>query len=252
MGDKTKIQWADASWNPVTGCDHVSPGCDRCYAEKLAEQWSGTKQYPNGFRITLWPERLDLPIRWKKPRKVFVNSMSDLFHKGIPVEYVDQIWDVMLRSPRHIFQVLTKRSSRMARYVREAETAPHIWLGVSVEDEKRKVRIAHLRETPTIGVRFLSCEPLLGPLALTPEELDGIGWVIVGGESGPEARRMDPDWAREIRDCCEAAGVPFFMKQMGSYGRQGKGGDLDAIPTDLQRRAYPPIPGQQESLFGAG
>ena len=257
MGDKTRIEWTDATWGPVTGCTKVSSGCDNCYAESIATRFAGTKAYPDGFKVTLRPERLDQPLRWKRPRRIFVNSMSDLFHQDVPDEYIARVWAVMALAPQHTFQVLTKRHGRMrsllssgqfadAVWVQATELmgerdlparsfvhpAPNVWLGVSVEDQAAAdLRIPALRDT-LAAVRFLSCEPLLGPVCLdlmhstdghapgssAPSEADErIDWIIVGGESGPGARPMHPDWARSLRDQCAAAGVPFFFKQWGEW-----------------------------------
>ena len=232
---ESKIEWTNKTWNPVTGCRKVSPGCDHCYAERFAERFRGVKGHPyeQGFDVKLWPERLGQPRRWRKPSMVFVNSMSDLFQTGVPFGFVDEVWNTMLATPQHTYQILTKRPGRMRKYsncdairtpfVVSVLTAnpwplPNVWLGTSVEDRKRTVRIKHLRQVQA-AVRFLSLEPLLGDLGEL--DLDGIGWVIVGGESGPGARPMDPAWARSIRDQCRAAAVPFFYKQSGA--RQGKG-----------------------------
>ena len=230
MGDRSAIEWTDATWNPVTGCTKVGAGCDNCYAERFAERFRGVPghAYEQGFDLMLHPKRLDQPLRWSKPRRIFVNSMSDLFHKGVPEEYADRVFDVMERTDRHTFQILTKRSTRMAKYLRNryAESPPpaHIWCGVSIEDRTKLSRLRHLREAPA-AVRFLSLEPLLGPL---PDlDLNGIGWVVVGGESGPGARPMHADWAREIRDLCLGAAVPFFFKQWGGLRPKSNGRTLD-------------------------
>ena len=241
MGDKSAIEWTDATWNPVTGCTKVTRGCDNCYAERLAERFRGTPGHPfeRGFDLTLRPERLSQPLSWKRPRKIFVNSMSDLFHKEIPAEFVDRVFDVMEEADRHVFQILTKRSSLMESYLKrryEWSNAPrHIWCGVSVEDHMATARIRHLRRAP-VAVRFLSIEPLLGPVG--DIDLEGISWVIVGGESGPRARPMQERWALDIRDLCERAGVDFFFKQWGgptpkSRGRRLKGAEHNAIPVRL-------------------
>ena len=241
MGDKSAIEWTDATWNPVTGCTKVTRGCDNCYAERLAERFRGTPGHPfeRGFDLTLRPERLSQPLSWKRPRKIFVNSMSDLFHKEIPAEFVDRVFDVMEEADRHIFQILTKRSSLMESYLKrryEWRKAPrHIWCGVSVEDHMATARIRHLRRAP-VAVRFLSIEPLLGPVG--DIDLKGISWVIVGGESGPKARPMQERWALDIRDLCERAGVDFFFKQWGgptpkSRGRRLKGAEHNAMPVHL-------------------
>ena len=241
MGDKSAIEWTDATWNPVTGCTKVTRGCDNCYAERLAERFRGTPGHPfeRGFDLTLRPERLSQPLSWNRPRKIFVNSMSDLFHKEIPAEFVDRVFDVMEEADRHVFQILTKRSSLMESYLKRrygwGKAPRHIWCGVSVEDHMATARIRHLRRAP-IAVRFLSIEPLLGPVG--DIDLEGISWVIVGGESGPGARPMQERWALDIRDLCERAGVDFFFKQWGgptpkSRGRRLKGAEHNAIPVRL-------------------
>lgn len=281
MADKSKIEWTEATWNPVTGCTKVSPGCDHCYAETFAERFRGTKGHPyeHGFDLTLRPERLDQPLRWKRPRRVFVNSMSDLFHEQVPEEFIVRVFAVMAASPWHTFQVLTKRHGRMRSllngdlfeaavmdrvdflcadhppYAQPEWPLPNVWLGVSVEDQKwADIRIPALLQTPA-AVRWLSCEPLLGPVDLHahddglhhwlpdfgPYYDDGSGepvcqahglsqcvqgcafidWVVVGGESGPGARPMHPGWARSLRDQCTAAGVPYFFKQWGGWAPNG-------------------------------
>ena len=230
MATNSEIEWTDSTWNPVTGCTKISTGCDNCYAERLSERFRGVTGHPfvTGFDLTLRPERLDQPLRWARPRKIFVNSMSDLFHKGIPGEYLDQIFNTMERATWHVFQVLTKRSSRMRDYIQSrygaAGTPAHVWLGSSLEDESKVSRIRHLRQTPA-GVRFLSIEPLIGRIEELP--LDGIHWVIVGGESGPRARPIDARWVRDIRDQCLTAGVPFFFKQWGGLQAKSGGRVLD-------------------------
>jgi protein gp37 len=230
MADNSHIEWTDATWNPVTGCTKITAGCDRCYAERFAERFRGVPGHPysTGFDLTLRPERLEQPKLWKRPRLIFVNSMSDLFHKEIPDDYRGQVFDTMEEAKQHTYQVLTKRSSILRRFVNArygaSKSPSHIWLGVSVENAESVVRIRHLREAQ-VAVRFLSLEPLIGPL---PElELDGIHWVIVGGESGPGARPMDPAWVRDIRDQCEAAGVAFFFKQWGGLRPKTGGRELD-------------------------
>lgn len=242
MGDNSAIEWTDATWNPVTGCTKISRGCDHCYAERLAERFRGIPGHPfeHGFDLTLRPERLSQPLSWKRPRRIFVNSMSDLFHKRIPTEFLDRVFDTMERADWHIFQILTKRSTLMVDYLRRrygANFAPsHIWCGVSLEDHTGTARIRHLQTAP-VSVRFLSLEPLLGPI--TDLDLQGISWVIVGGESGPNARPMEPNWVLGIRDQCERNGVPFFFKQWGgrtpkSGGRLLEGIEYNATPTHLQ------------------
>lgn len=283
MADTSKIEWTDATWNVVTGCEKVSPGCDNCYAETFAERWRGIPghHFEPGFDVTLRPERLDLPFRWRKPKRVFVNSMSDLFHKDIPDEYIARVFAVMALTPQHTYQVLTKRHGRMRSLLNDSAFVdavrkqmyeddayatlargglptwplPNVWLGVSVEDQKRAdLRIPALVDTPA-AVRFLSCEPLLGPVDLfagdhSTHERDfdgtddyvcldcstddrhvpwrvidrsalGIDWVIVGGESGRKARPLAPQWATALRDQCAAADVPFFFKQWGEYAPTG-------------------------------
>ena len=230
MADSTAIEWTDATWNPVTGCTKISAGCDHCYAERFSERFRGTRGHPfeNGFDLTLRPERLEQPLRWRVPRMIFVNSMSDLFHKEIPNEFISRVCDTMERANWHTFQVLTKRSSLMRDLLRRrygAKRGPrHIWFGVSVEDSSKKSRIRHLQETPA-GVRFLSVEPLIGPIGKL--DLTDIDWVIVGGESGPGAREMKLEWAREVRDQCYESGVPFFFKQWGGLRPKSGGRELD-------------------------
>lgn len=230
MSTQTAIEWTDATWNPVSGCTKVSSGCDHCYAERFAERFRGVPGHPfeHGFDLVLRPHKLDEPLSWRKPRRIFVNSMSDLFHKDIPLEFIDRVFETMERAHWHVFQVLTKRSSLMRRYVNRrysGTTAPaHIWLGVSVEDRRSLVRIRHLREARA-SVRFLSLEPLLE--ALPNLDLDGIHWAIAGGESGPHARPVDPDWVRQLRDRCRSADVPFFFKQWGGRTSKSGGNELD-------------------------
>lgn len=232
MADKTSIEWTDSTWNPATGCTKISRGCDRCYAERFSERFRGIKGHPyeQGFDLRLWPERLDQPMRWKRPRMIFVNSMSDLFHKDIPLEFVSQIFDTMERADWHVYQVLTKRSSLMRDFVNGrfsgSPVPAHIWLGVSVEDRPALSRIEHLRQT-NATTRFVSAEPLLGPLGEI--DLAGIHWVIVGGESGPGFRPMQAEWAREIRDQCVRTRVPLFFKQWGGIRPKSGGNLLDAI-----------------------
>ena len=242
MSDNTSIEWTDATWNPVTGCTKITRGCDNCYAERIAERFRGTPGHPfeRGFDLTLRPERLSQPLSWRRPRRVFVNSMSDLFHKDIPTKFIDSVFDTMEAADWHVFQVLTKRSSLMRNYLQNryaASAAPRqIWCGVSVEDHTATARIRHLQEAP-VPVRFLSIEPLLGPVGKI--DLTGISWVIVGGESGPKARRMELQWVRQIKDQCADEGVDFFFKQWGgrtakSGGRELDGEEYNAMP-DLFR-----------------
>lgn len=229
MAETSSIEWTDATWNPVTGCTKISSGCDNCYAARFSERWRGIPDHPfeKGFDITLRPERISAPLRWRSKKMIFVNSMSDLFHKDIPWSFVDSVFETMEAADWHIFQVLTKRSSLMKKYlkIRYQDQVPNnIWFGTSVENTKAKSRIRHLRESPQ-GMRFLSIEPLLGPLGRL--QLNGIDWVIVGGESGPKARSMHIDWVREVRDQCNAQGVAFFFKQWGGFRPKAGGRELD-------------------------
>lgn len=294
MGDRSRIEWTEATWNPVTGCDEVTPGCDVCYAKTLAERFRGTPghYFENGFDVQLRPERLDQPLRWKRPRAIFVNSMSDLFHKDVTDDFIADVFAVMALSGQHQFQLLTKRHSRMRSLLSSDDfrwqvwhcmltithersmpmpaghatglrwPLPNVWLGVSVEDQTRaNLRIPALLDTPA-AVRFLSCEPLLGPidlrqsLAKSRPDFDGdrlyvrdrLHWVIAGGESGRGARPMHPDWARDLRDQCAAAEVPFHFKQWGEHdetgnrvGKKAAGRLLDGINHD----GYPQPTGGQ-------
>lgn len=227
----TGIEWTEATWNPVTGCTKVSPGCKHCYAERLRA--IGQPNYRNGFELTLQPHMLDAPLRWRRPRTVFVNSMSDLFHEDVPVAFIERVFEVMRLAGWHRFQVLTKRADRLADLAPALSWPPNVWMGVSVENAKYRVRIERLRSTAA-PVKFLSLEPLLGPL---PDlGLDGIDWVIVGGESGPGARPMEPGWALDIRDQCVRAGVPFFFKQWGGRHKKRAGRVLDGRTWDQPRR----------------
>jgi protein gp37 len=242
MPTTTQIEWTDATWNPVTGCTKITRGCDFCYAERFSERFRGVSGHPfeRGFDLTLRPDRLKQPLAWRQPKRIFVNSMSDLFHKEIPQQFVDAVFDTMEMADWHTFQILTKRSSLMARYLRGrygSDVAPaHIWLGVSVEDRQNAVRIKHIRATRA-SVKFISFEPLLGPIGEV--ELAGIDWAIVGGESGPKARPMDEAWAVELRDQCLSAGVAFFFKQWGGI-RPKSGGRL------LRGREWNEYPGATE------
>ncbi len=221
MGDKSAIEWTDATWNPVTGCTKISPGCKNCYAERLAFRLKemGNPRYKNGFRVTLHPDQLDLPLRWGKAKMIFVNSMSDLFHEAVPDEYIKKVFATMVKADWHIFQILTKRAERLAKLAPQLPWPAHVWQGVSVESQTYTKRVIALQKVPAT-VRFLSVEPLLGPIANLP--LDGVHWVIVGGESGPRHRPIKPEWIREIRKQCRTAQVPFFFKQWG--GRTAKSG----------------------------
>ena len=226
MGDKSSIEWTDATWNPVTGCTAISAGCDHCYAELLSYrlQKMGAAKYRNGFEVTLHPDALNQPLRWRTPRRVFVNSMSDLFHAHVPRDFVIQIWDMMARCPQHTFQVLTKRPERMARFTTDYPAPANVWLGTSVEDSRVTRRIDFLRDCNS-EVRFLSCEPLIGPLERL--NLDGIHWVIAGGESGKFYRPIEPEWVRNIQKQCQSANVAFFFKQWGGLTPKSGGRVLD-------------------------
>lgn len=240
MAQTSKIEWTDATWNPVTGCSKISPGCKYCYADRMANrlQAMGQPRYRNGFDITLQPDMLLRPLDWREPRHIFVNSMSDLFHNDIPIDYIKQVFDIMRQAYWHTFQVLTKRSTRLAEISHKLRWPNNVWMGVSVENVDYKFRIAHLQQVPAV-VRFLSIEPLLGPVSRIP--LHGIDWVIVGGESGPKARAMEAEWVRSIRDKCIAYDVPFFFKQWGGTRKSKNGRQLDGqtwqeIPTPRSRR----------------
>jgi protein gp37 len=236
MSLNTKIEWTDATWNPIRGCTKISPGCAHCYAETFAERFRGVAGHPyeQGFDFRLIPEKLDEPLRWKSPRMVFVNSMSDLFHESVADDYIEQVCRVMQQAHWHTFQVLTKRSERMRGLLqsrlRFAADEPHIWFGVSVENRKHGLpRIEHLREAPA-GLRMLSVEPLLEDLGAL--DLSGIGWIILGGESGHGARPMQPEWVRSVRNQCQAASIPFFFKQWGGVRKNQSGRTLDGRTHD--------------------
>lgn len=230
MAQNSSIEWTDATWNPVTGCTKIGAGCDNCYAERFAERFRGVEDHPFevGFDLTLRPERIGHPLAWKKPRMIFVNSMSDLFHKQIPDDFINQVFDTMEQASHHTFQVLTKRSSRMRNYINKryaGDLAPrHIWLGTSVEDGTKKSRIRHIADM-NATVRFLSLEPLIGPIGKL--NLNGIHWVIVGGESGPKSRPIKEEWVIDIRDQCQNANVAFFFKQWGGLRPKSNGRDLE-------------------------
>jgi len=232
MAATSEIEWTDATWNPVTGCTKVSPGCDNCYAERFAERWRGVSgnYFADGFDLKLRPNMLARPDQWRTKRRIFVNSMSDLFHRDVPDSYIDRVFRVMERVERHVYQVLTKRPERMMRYLRKrygTSPAPeHVWLGVSVENNNYAWRADMLRRSPA-SVRFLSMEPLIG--AVDRVSLEAIDWVIVGGESGPGWRHMEADWVRNVRDRCGAAGIPFFFKQ---WHKAGTGRELDGLTWD--------------------
>lgn len=231
MAQGSGIEWTESTWNPVTGCTKVSPGCKNCYAKRMAErlQAMGQVNYANGFDLTIQPHMLELPLGWKKPQAVFVNSMSDLFHEHVPTAYIREVFNVMNRAYWHRFQVLTKRAERLITLNAELKWAPNIWMGVSVENDKYRSRIDELRST-WAHLKFLSLEPLLGPLRNL--NLSDIDWVIVGGESGPKARPIDPAWVTDLRDQCRQARVPFFFKQWGGKNKKKTGRILDGRTWD--------------------
>jgi protein gp37 len=222
MATHSSIEWTESTWNPITGCTKISPGCKHCYAERMAKrlQAMGQPNYARGFRVTLQEQALELPLRWKKPQTIFVNSMSDLFHEDVPATFIRHVFDVMVRCHWHRFQILTKRSERLLTLSPKLPWTPNIWMGVSVESKEYYSRIRDLRATGAF-VKFLSCEPLLGPLPRMP--LKGIDWVIAGGESGPRSRPMEPAWVEGICYQCAKAGVPFFFKQWGGTNKKKAG-----------------------------
>ncbi len=251
MADKSKIEWTEATWNPVTGCSKVSAGCKNCYAERLARrlQAMGNARYRNGFEVTLHPDLVDLPTRWRGPRLIFVNSMSDLFHEKVPLAFVQRVFATMRSSPQHTFQVLTKRSARLRALAGQLDWPPNVWMGVSVEDAGALWRVGDLCAVPAT-VRFLSCEPLIGPFDELP--LDGVHWVIVGGESGPNARPMRTKWIRSIFRQCRRAGVPFFFKQWGGVRKDLTGRELGGRTYDeMPGRLAVPAQGEQAELVPA-
>jgi protein gp37 len=231
MGLKSSIEWTESTWNPVTGCTKISPGCKHCYAERMAGRLKamGQRNYRNGFTLTLQEQALELPLKWKKPQRIFVNSMSDLFHADVPLPFIQRAYDVMRQAHWHQFQVLTKRSERLAEVSAQIDWPENVWMGVSIESNKYCFRADHLRQVPA-RVRFLSLEPLLGPLPAL--DLAGIDWVIVGGESGPGARPMKEDWALQIRRVCQESQVPFFFKQWGGVNKKAAGRLLDGTTFD--------------------
>lgn len=239
MGLSSSIEWTEATWNPVTGCDKVSAGCKFCYAERMAARLKamGQPNYRNGFKLTLHEHMIDLPLTWRKPQTIFVNSMSDLFHKEVPLDFIQKVFQVMKDAHWHRFQVLTKRAERLSSISSFLPWSPNIWMGVSVENCDVAYRIDHLRQSGS-HIKFLSIEPLLGPLHNL--ELSGINWVIVGGESGPRSRPVDPAWVTDIRNQCVNASVPFFFKQWGGInkkksGRLLEGRTWDEMPTSYHR-----------------
>ena len=226
MATATSIEWTDTTWNPVTGCTKISPGCKNCYAERMAGrlQAMGQPRYRNGFDLTLQEDVVEQPLTWRRPRRVFVNSMSDLFHVDVPAAFIARVFATMVAAPQHSFQILTKRPERVVELAGELPWPTNVWMGTSIERQDYAWRSSMLRKVPA-RVRFLSVEPLLGPIPRLP--LTGIDWVIVGGESGPGARRMDPEWARSIRDQCVSRAVPFFFKQWGGPNKKATGRELD-------------------------
>jgi protein gp37 len=242
MADGSSIEWTEATWNPVTGCTKVSAGCKHCYAERMSVrlQAMGKPHYSGGFRLALHEDALTIPFRWHSPRLIFVNSMSDLFQEGVPLGFIQQVFDVMLACPQHTFQILTKRPQIAAQFADALRWPDNVWLGTSVEDARVLDRIKDLRRVPA-AIRFLSVEPLLGPIPRLP--LTGIDWVIVGGESGPGARPMEREWVRQIRDRCVTQGVPFFFKQWGGTNKKKTGRKLDG-------RYWNQLP-ERRSLFAA-
>jgi len=236
MSDNSKIEWTDATWNPVTGCNKVSPGCKHCYALTFAERWRGIPghHFEQGFDLKLWPERLELPMAWRTPRRIFVNSMSDLFHERVPLDFIRRVFATMRACPQHQFQVLTKRAEQLVEVCGSLVWPKNVWMGVSIENEKYAFRSDLLRKVPA-KVRFLSVEPLIGSIPKLP--LRGIHWVIVGGESGPGARPMEPEWVTSIHAQCVRARVPFFFKQWGGVRKHQTGRELHGRTFDEMPRA---------------
>jgi protein gp37 len=231
----TSIEWTHSTWNPTTGCDLLSPGCDHCYAERMSLRLKamGQPKYANGFQLTLHNDAIGRPLTWRKPQRIFVNSMSDLFHDAVPFDFIQRVFATMRQAHWHQFQVLTKRSGRLLALSDEIDWPPNVWMGVSVESAAYKSRIDHLRKTGA-AVKFLSIEPLLGDLGTL--NLENIDWIIVGGESGPEARPLDPAWVRSVRDQCDVANVPFFFKQWGGVNKKRTGRILDGRSHDALPR----------------
>jgi protein gp37 len=222
MSTNSRIEWTQNTWNPVTGCTKISSGCKNCYSERMAKRLQAMElpRYRNGFQVTLHEDILALPFTWKQPRVIFVNSMSDLFHEKVPDSFIHKVFDTMIKCPQHTFQILTKRSKRLVKLSRSLPWANNIWMGVSVEDDQVVYRVSDLQKTPS-SIRFISYEPLIGPI--NSLSLDGIHWVIVGGESGPGARQMNIDWVISIQKQCESADVPFFFKQWGGTRKKSAG-----------------------------
>ncbi len=231
MALSSSIEWTESTWNPLTGCTKVSPGCANCYAERMSLRLRamGNPNYANGFTITLHEDALGLPLKWRRQQTIFVNSMSDLFHENVPDEFIFRVFDIMQRADWHCFQILTKRSERLLDISPKLTWMPHIWMGVSVEEQNYTYRIDHLRRTGA-NVKFLSIEPLLGPISIL--NLEGIDWVIVGGESGPKSRPLKKSWVIDIRDQCQENNVPFFFKQWGGINKKKAGRELDGHTWD--------------------
>jgi protein gp37 len=248
MAAESKIEWTEMTWNPVTGCTKVSAGCQHCYAERMAKrlQAMGVERYRNAFQVTLHEDLIELPLKWKRPRLVFVNSMSDLFHEDVPLDFIQRVFETMVRCPEHNFQVLTKRSRRLRELACRLPWPSNVWIGVSIEDASVIYRIHDLCTVPA-ATRFLSCEPLLEPLDNLP--LDGIQWVIVGGESGPGARPMRPEWVESIMRQCRVADVPFFFKQWGGVRKKRAGRRLHGRTYDEMPAAFFDRPAAQLQLM---
>jgi len=240
MAQRSRIEWTDSTWNPVTGCTKISPGCKFCYAERMAGRLHamGQHRYRNNFRSTLQIDLLETPLRWLSPRVIFVNSMSDLFHDDVPASYIASVFDTIKRADWHVFQVLTKRSERLRALARDLQWPRNLWMGVSVENEDYMSRVRDLQTVPAT-IRFLSVEPLLGAIPRLP--LAGVHWVIVGGESGPRARPMKVEWVRQIRDRCLDRGVPFFFKQWGGPRKERTGRELDGQTWDERPALAPTV-----------
>ena len=241
MADNSAIEWTEATWNPVTGCTKVSPGCAHCYAETFAERWRGTAGHPyeQGFDLRMWPHRLAQPLRWKRPRMIFVNSMSDLFHEDIPEPYLRKVFEVMRVADHHTYQILTKRHERLAEIAPTLPWPPNVWIGVSIENRRFVHRADYLREVEDAAVRFISAEPLLGPLEGL--DLTRIDWLIAGGESGPGHRPVRLEWVRELRDRCQAEGVAYFFKQWGGHRPKSRGRELDGRTWDEMPGSRTPV-----------
>lgn len=238
MAQNSKIEWTEMTWNPVTGCSKISLGCAHCYAERISYRFAGRNGFPerpNHFNVTLHPERLKQPLTWKKPRIVFVNSMGDLFHQSVPIEFIQEVFAVMRSATSHTFQILTKRSDRLIELDNKLDWPSNVWMGVTVENKDYTFRIEHLRRVNSV-VKFLSLEPLLGPMPNL--NFSNIDWVIVGGESGPESRLLQQDWARDIKEQCRANSVPFFFKQWGGVNKKKNGRQLDGHTWDETPISY--------------